>query len=54
MTPQIPGYLLEFESTIRPLIAAIALGLDLDGLSRARKRPRGRVTRPRLCCRRFS
>jgi hypothetical protein len=27
MTPQIPGYLLTFESTVRPLVAAIALGL---------------------------
>jgi hypothetical protein len=27
MTPQIPAYLLVFESTLRPIIAAIALGL---------------------------
>jgi hypothetical protein len=28
MTPQIPGYVIAFESTIRPLVAAIALGLS--------------------------
>src|SRR5271170_2485862 len=27
MTPQIPEYLIVFESTVRPLVAAIALGL---------------------------
>jgi len=27
MSPQIPGYLLAFESTATPLVAAIAMGL---------------------------
>ena len=40
MTLQIPGYLLEFESTIRPLIVAIALGLIWTGAARM-KAPRG-------------
>jgi hypothetical protein len=34
MTPQIPGYLLAFESAIRPLVAAIALGLIWIGEAR--------------------
>jgi hypothetical protein len=34
MTPQIPGYLLAFESTVRPLVAAIALGLIWMGAAR--------------------
>jgi hypothetical protein len=34
MTPQIPGYLLVFESTVRPLVAAIALGLIWMGSAR--------------------
>jgi hypothetical protein len=34
MTPQIPGYLLAFESALRPLVAAIALGLIWMGAAR--------------------
>jgi hypothetical protein len=34
MTPQIPGYLVEFESVIRPLVAAFALGLIWIGAAR--------------------
>ena len=34
MTPQIPGYLIAFESTVRPLVAAIALGLIWMGAAR--------------------
>ena len=34
MTPQIPGYLLVFESAVRPLVAAIALGLIWMGATR--------------------
>lgn len=34
MTPQIPGYLLSFESALLPLVAAIALGLIWMGAAR--------------------
>src|SRR5580704_16830128 len=34
MTPQIPEYILAFESTVRPLVAAIALGLIWMGAVR--------------------
>ena len=34
MTPQIPGYLPAFESAVRPLVAAIALGLIWMGATR--------------------
>jgi hypothetical protein len=34
MTPQIPGYVIAFESTVRPLVAAIALGLIWLGAAR--------------------
>jgi hypothetical protein len=34
MTPQIPEYLLVFESIVRPLVAAIALGLIWMGAAR--------------------
>ncbi len=34
MTPQIPDYLLAFESAVRPIIAAIALGLIWMGAAR--------------------
>jgi hypothetical protein len=34
MTPQIPEYLLTFESTLRPIVAAIALGLIWMGAAR--------------------
>jgi hypothetical protein len=44
MTPQIPGYLLAFESTIRPLIAAIALGLIWMGAARMEAPARSRYT----------
>jgi hypothetical protein len=42
MTPQIPGYLLTFESTIRPLIVAIALGLIWIGATRMEGTARSR------------
>jgi hypothetical protein len=44
MTPQIPGYLLEFESTVRPLIAAIALGLIWMGAARMEAPAQSRYT----------
>jgi hypothetical protein len=34
MTPQIPGYLLSFESTVRPVITIIALSLIWSGAAR--------------------
>src|SRR5262245_66520486 len=34
MTPQIPGYLLLFESIVRPLVTIIALGLIWLGAAR--------------------
>ena len=34
MTPQIPGYVIAFELTVRPLVAAIALGLIWIGAVR--------------------
>src|SRR4051812_21505869 len=34
MTPQIPGYLLEFDSAVRPVVAIIALGLIWMGAAR--------------------
>ena len=34
MTAQIPGYLLTFELTVRPMVAAIALGLIWIGAAR--------------------
>src|SRR5262245_32718565 len=34
MTPQIPGYLLSFESIVRPLVTVIALGLIWLGAAR--------------------
>ena len=34
MTPQIPGYLLSFESIVRPLVTIIALGLIWLGVAR--------------------
>jgi hypothetical protein len=34
MTPQIPGYLVSFESTVRPLVTIIALGLIWLGAAR--------------------
>jgi hypothetical protein len=41
MTPQIPGYVIAFESTVRPLVAAIALGLIWMGAARMDPRSRG-------------
>ena len=34
MTPQIPGYLLSFESIVRPVVTIIALGLIWLGAAR--------------------
>ena len=34
MTPQVPDYLVTFEAAIRPIIAAIALGLIWTGATR--------------------
>ena len=34
MTPQIPGYLLSFESTVRPVVTIIALSLIWLGAAR--------------------
>ena len=39
MTPQIPAYLLVFESTVRPIVAAIALGLVWMGAARTEALP---------------
>src|SRR5580704_8859768 len=44
MTPQIPGYLLAFESTVRPLVAAIVLGLIWMGAARMGAPARSRYT----------
>ena len=44
MTPQIPGYLLAFESAIRPLVAAIALGLIWVGATRMQAPAQSRYT----------
>ena len=44
MTPQIPGYLLAFELTVRPLVAAIALGLIWMGASRMKAPAQSRYT----------
>jgi hypothetical protein len=50
MTPQIPEYLVAFESTVRPLVAVIALGLIWMGAVRMQARPPGRATRPQASC----
>jgi hypothetical protein len=42
MTPQIPAYLLAFESTLRPIIATIALGLIWMGAARMEAPARSR------------
>ncbi len=42
MTPQIPGYLILFEQTLRPLVAAIALGLIWMGAARMEARAQSR------------
>ena len=44
MTPQIPGYLFAFESAVRPLMAAIALGLIWMGAARMEAPARSRYT----------
>jgi hypothetical protein len=44
MTPQIPGYLLAFESIVRPLVAAIALGLIWIGAARVQAPAQSRYT----------
>ena len=44
MTPQIPGYLLAFESTVRPVVAIIALGLIWMGAARMEGPARSRYT----------
>src|SRR4029077_9340809 len=44
MTPQIPGYLVAFESTVRPLVAVIALGLTWMGAVRMQAPARSRYT----------
>ena len=44
MTPQIPDYLVTFESTIRPVVAAIALSLIWQGASRMEAPARSRYT----------
>jgi hypothetical protein len=44
MTPQIPGYLLAFESTVRLLVMAIALGLIWMGAARMQAPARSRYT----------
>jgi hypothetical protein len=44
MTPQIPGYLLAFESTLRPFVAVIALGLVWMGASRMEGPAQSRYT----------
>ena len=44
MTPQIPGYLLAFESTVRPLVAAIALSLIWIGAARMEAPAQSRYT----------
>jgi hypothetical protein len=42
MTPDIPGYLVAFESTVRPLVAVIALGLIWLGAARMQAPARAR------------
>jgi len=44
MTPQIPGYVLSFESILRPLVMAIALGLIWLGAARMPASVRSRYT----------
>jgi hypothetical protein len=44
MTPEIPAYLLTFESTVRPLVAAIVLGLIWMGAMRMEAPARSRYT----------
>ncbi|MGH7081325.1 MAG: hypothetical protein ACREFV_02530, partial [Acetobacteraceae bacterium] len=44
MTPQIPGYILALDSGLRPLVAAIALGLIWVGAARMEAPARSRCT----------
>ena len=44
MTPQIPGYLLAFESTVRLFVVAIALALIWMGASRTEGSAQSRYT----------
>jgi hypothetical protein len=44
VTPQIPGYLVAFESALRPLVAAIALGLIWMGAARMPSPAQSRYT----------
>ncbi len=44
MTPQIPGYLLSFESIVRPLVMTIALGLIWMGAARMPASAKSRYT----------
>src|SRR5258708_30596674 len=44
MTPQIPGYLLSFESLVRPLVTIIALGLIWLGAARMPASVKSRYT----------
>jgi hypothetical protein len=44
VTPQIPGYLVAFESIVRPLVAAIALGLIWMGAARIKAPAPSRYT----------
>src|ERR1700745_2569019 len=44
MTPQIPGYLLSFESIVRPLVTIIALGLIWLGAARMPASAKSRYT----------
>jgi hypothetical protein len=44
MTPQIPGYVLAFESTVTPLVAAIALALIWMGAARMEAPAQSRYT----------
>ena len=44
MTPQIPEYVIAFESTVRPLVAAIALGLIWIGAARMEAPAQSRYT----------
>jgi hypothetical protein len=46
MSPQIPGYLLSFESTVRPVITIIALGLIWLGTARMPASAKSRYATP--------
>lgn len=44
MAPQIPGYLVAFDATLRPLVAALALGLIWMGALRMQAPAQSRYT----------